>query len=126
LIALRRADVTLAVCTNKLQYLSEIILRDLDVAQYFSTVVGSRPNLPRKPDPASLHHALETMNIPADAAVMVGDSPVDIEAARAAGIRVILVEFGYASPMAVTHTPDATMARYADLPDLLDSIRGNS
>ena len=120
---LRGAGVKLAVCTNKVQHITDIILRDLDIAQYFASVVGARPDLPRKPDPAMLHCALAMMEIGAAEAVMVGDSSADSGAAQAAGMPVILAEFGYAPGGIAALAPDAIFAHFADLPAVLASLR---
>jgi phosphoglycolate phosphatase len=123
LITLTKAGIELAVCTNKLQQVTNTILCDLDIAQYFSVVVGARPGIARKPDPAIIHFATNALNVPLDAAVMIGDSRVDAEAARAAGIPIILTEFGYAPEMLPELAPDGILAHFADLPHLLTTLR---
>jgi phosphoglycolate phosphatase len=120
---LTQAGVALAVCTNKLQHVTDIILRDLGIARYFSAVIGARPEIARKPNPASLRIATDTMNIPLDAAVMIGDSRTDAGAARAAGIPIILTEFGYAPEMLPELAPDAVLTHFSDLPHLLTTLR---
>ena len=58
---------------------------------------------PSKPDPSMIVTALRETGVPADAAVMVGDTTFDMEMARAAGIRAIGVAWGYHEPSALTH-----------------------
>lgn len=123
LATLNNAGIKLAVCTNKLQQVTDIILRDLELEQYFDVVVGARRDIARKPDPAIIQHAVNAMNIPLDVAVMVGDSRVDAEAARAAGIPIILTEFGYASEMLSELAPDAILKHFAELPHLVTTLR---
>jgi phosphoglycolate phosphatase len=55
------AGIKMAVCTNKVQHVTDIIMRDLDIERYFTSIVGFGPELPRKPDPAMLNHALGVM-----------------------------------------------------------------
>ena len=88
--------LALAVCTNKPQAPSEAILRHFGLDGYFSTVVGG-DTLPgiRKPDRRHLEAVLERLGVTRQEAVMVGDSPNDMAVARAAGVPVIAVDFGY-------------------------------
>ena len=114
----------MAVCTNKVQYVTDIIVRDLGIAPYFASVVGFGPKLARKPDPAMLDYALGVMGLTRADAVMVGDSRADAGAARAAGMPVVLAEFGYAPPGTIAElAPDEVFARFADLPAILAALK---
>jgi phosphoglycolate phosphatase len=119
----RQAGVKMAVCTNKLQQVTDLILRELDIAQYFTAVIGARPLLPRKPDPTKIHMALAAMETSAAGAVMVGDSSNDAEAARAAGIPVVLAAFGYSTTPVDELSPDAVIVSLTELPEALRRIR---
>ncbi len=88
-------DVRLGVCTNKPEAVSRDILETLDVAHLFGAVVGGDTLSVKKPDPAPLLKAVEHLGSNPSDAVMIGDSPADAGAAKAAGIPVILVTFGY-------------------------------
>jgi phosphoglycolate phosphatase len=87
----------LAVCTNKLEGLSRQLLAALGLLDRFAAITGQDTFGVRKPDP---RHLLETIRLaggrPEDA-VMVGDSIVDVDTAKAAGIPVIAVAFGYSA-----------------------------
>jgi phosphoglycolate phosphatase len=90
----RRAKIGL--CTNKPDDPTQAILRNFDIASYFSSVVAGDSGLPMKPDPAPLLHALRELGAEPSRSVMVGDSISDVRAARAAGIgTVIVVAHGY-------------------------------
>lgn len=116
--------IKMAVCTNKVQHVTDIIIRDLEIGRYFTSVVGFGPELPRKPDPAMLDHALSVMGLRRTDAVMVGDSSADAGAARAAGMPVVLAEFGYAPPGAIAElAPDAVIAHFGELPGVLNLLR---
>jgi len=93
--SLRSEGVSLAVLTNKPSEPTRLILEGLRVADCFRTVVAGDSGLPKKPDPAVIHAALEALGASAEEALMVGDSPADVGAARAAGIPVIVVSYGY-------------------------------
>ncbi|MCU0955056.1 MAG: phosphoglycolate phosphatase [Hyphomicrobium sp.] len=93
--ALRQAGVPLAICTNKPQDLTMLILGRLSLAHYFTVVWGGEPGKPLKPDAACLRSVCEAFGGAPAETVMVGDSLTDVDAARAAGCPVIVVAHGY-------------------------------
>ncbi len=92
---LKDAGAILAVCTNKPEGASIKLLKEFDLDGYFSAIVGGDSLPMRKPEPGHILGTIEKMGGVATAAVMVGDSANDIDAAIAAGIPVIGVPFGY-------------------------------
>jgi len=95
LVTLHEAGLPLAVVTNKYHRFAVGLLQRLDLARHLRVVVGGDTCERRKPDPMPLHHACTQLGVaPADA-LMVGDSANDVEAARAAGMPVVLVPYGY-------------------------------
>jgi phosphoglycolate phosphatase len=123
LAGLAADGVKLALCTNKNQAITEIILRDLGLAHYFAAVVGARAGQPRKPDPAVLHLVLAEMGLPASEAVMVGDSGADAGAAKGAGVGLVLAAFGYCRTPLAHFEPDAIIGHLSELPDALRRLR---
>ncbi len=89
------AGVKLGVCTNKREALSVELLRRLDMARYFPVVLGADSLPVHKPDPAHLTQVIARLGGNENRTVMVGDSITDIATAKAAGIPVIAVSFGY-------------------------------
>jgi phosphoglycolate phosphatase len=91
----RRA--ALAVLTNKPIASTRRILDGLDLARFFraDAVLGGDGPFPRKPDPAALRHLMASAGTDADSTVMVGDSAVDWQTARAAPARVCLARYGF-------------------------------
>lgn len=85
----------IGVCTNKPVHLSLKLLSELGLSHLFSAVLGADSRPYRKPDPRHLTDTIETLNGDPRNAVLVGDSDTDAKTARAAGIPVILVSFGY-------------------------------
>lgn len=93
--ALREADVPLAICTNKPQDLTMLILDRLNLTGHFSVVWGGELGKPLKPAAACLRTVCGTLGAEPGETIMVGDSLTDVEAARAAGCPVIVVSHGY-------------------------------
>lgn len=85
----------LGVCTNKPQHFSEKLLASLGLTPYFDAIVGGDRLKVRKPDGGHILGTLEAMAAKSGTALMVGDSKNDVAAARAAGIPVVVVSFGY-------------------------------
>jgi phosphoglycolate phosphatase len=93
---LHAAGVALGLCTNKPDAISRDLLQGLGIAEFFGCIQGSTAGLPRKPDPAPLLKVVRELGAEPGRAVMIGDSAVDMQAARAADLAgVILVSYGY-------------------------------
>ena len=95
-----RLEARLAVLTNKPQHHTERVLRGLQLDGYFSDVVGGDTAHGRKPDPAGLRHLIAQADGSISATTMIGDSAIDLRTARAAGVRVCLVRYGFGFPSA--------------------------
>ena len=91
---LREAGIRTAVLSNKAdEVVQELILRYFP--GLFDDVSGERPGVPRKPAPDALHAVMERMGCPAERTVYIGDSEVDIETGRNAGVSVISAAWGF-------------------------------
>jgi phosphoglycolate phosphatase len=112
----------LGLCTNKRHDLTIETLEQLDLARYFSAVIGERPGGARKPDPAPLRGVLAALDVPASRAVMVGDSAADVGCAKAAGVACIVVSFGYSRVEPQNLGGDEVIDRLADLPACLTKL----
>ncbi|MFO1129347.1 MAG: phosphoglycolate phosphatase [Rhodospirillales bacterium] len=110
----------LAVCTNKPEAHSRVILERLGLIDRFKTVVGG-DTLPgvRKPDPRMLAPIFDALSITADAAVFVGDSITDVTLARRAGMAVIVRAGGYSTLPAADLGADAVIDSWTQLPDAI-------
>lgn len=89
---------TLAVLTNKPADASRRILAGLRLDRYFATVLGGDGAHGRKPDPAGLLHLIDEAGPSREHTVMIGDSRIDMETARNAGVRCCLVRWGFGFP----------------------------
>ena len=114
--ALRADGAKLVVCTNKLTGLSKALLDALDMSRLFDAVIGSDSTPAIKPDPRHLQTAIAAVGGDMARAIMVGDAATDAGAARAAGVPLILVSFGYTEVPAAELNPDILIDRYDQLP----------
>jgi phosphoglycolate phosphatase len=120
---LARAGWRIAVCTNKPEAPTAAILEALDLAR-FVEAIGAGDSFPaRKPAGAHLHATLERMHGDPAAAVMVGDSRIDLRAARNAGVPIVLVGYGYGDPDLAPADADAWIDRFDALPGALAGLR---
>jgi phosphoglycolate phosphatase len=85
----------LAVCTNKLEWLSVLLLDRLGLSPRFTAICGADTFAMRKPDPEMLRLTIAQAGGDVAHAVMVGDSMTDVATAKAARIPVVAVDFGY-------------------------------
>lgn len=107
----------LAVCTNKLESLARRLLGQIGIADRFAAIAGQDTFGVRKPDPRHLIETIRQAGGEPAAAVMVGDSELDIAAARAAGVPSVGVTFGYTSVPIADHGPDIVIGHFNELFD---------
>lgn len=91
----RAAGARLGVCTNKPYRPSIALLEALDLRGFFPVVMGADSVSDHKPHPDHFRAAVRELNGDLGTSVMIGDSPVDAATARAAGVPMIAVTFGY-------------------------------
>jgi phosphoglycolate phosphatase len=104
-----------AVCTNKLERLSVLLLEQLKLADRFAVICGQDTFGIQKPDPEILRRTIAAAGGNLDQAVMVGDSATDIRTARAAGVPVIAVDFGYSESPVASFGPDRIISHFGQL-----------
>lgn len=119
---LAEAGHRLAVCTNKLEWLSVRLLDALDLTRHFAAICGADTFGIQKPDPQMLRLTVQRAGGEAARAVMVGDSVTDVRASRAATVPVIAVNFGYSDVPIATLQPDRIIGSFAELPTALREI----
>jgi phosphoglycolate phosphatase len=89
------AGLKLGVCSNKPDDLCRLIVDNFDLGDKLDAIIGSGAGLPKKPDPAPLLHVIEKLGATPANTLYVGDSETDVRTARAAGVPVALVTYGY-------------------------------
>ncbi len=85
----------LAVLSNKPHPFTETIVTRMFPTIRFSAVLGQRAGIPHKPDPAGALEIANALRLTPEHCTVIGDSTMDIETARNAGMRVIAVTWGY-------------------------------
>ena len=88
-------SISMAVCTNKQEHLSNDLLKKIGIYDYFEYVAGSDTFDYCKPDPRHLTSVVEILDGDIKKSIMIGDSETDANAAKAAEIPIILLEDGY-------------------------------
>lgn len=121
--ALSAKGVTLAVCTNKEESLAQGIIDGLGLSDCFAVVVGGMPERPRKPSPLPLLEALVRLGAKPRDAIMVGDSAVDMNCARNAGVAFVGVTFGYSRPPITRLGAQVTIDSYSEFPAACELLR---
>lgn len=118
----RSAGARLAVCTNKREALSKLLLGQLAMDALFHGLAGRDTFPVCKPDPEHLRGAIDLAGGDRERAVMIGDSATDIDTAKAAGIPVVAVDFGYSETPVRDLGPDIVIGDYSELPAALEQL----
>lgn len=120
--ALAAQGCRLAVCTNKLEWLSVKLLKQLGLAQRFVAICGQDTFTKRKPDPDMLRLTIVRAGGDTGHAVMVGDSMTDVATARAASVPVIAVDFGYTDTPPAELGADRLISHFDALPEAVAAL----
>ena len=119
---LQRRGHRFAVCTNKLERLSLLLLDKLGLTRRFAAICGQDTFGVQKPDPEVLRRTVARAGGELRDAVMIGDSLTDILTARAGGIPVIAVDFGYSERPVSEYGPDRLISRFTELPEAIAAV----
>jgi phosphoglycolate phosphatase len=119
---LAAAGHVLAICTNKLEWLSKRLLDTLGLSGRFAAICGQDTFGIQKPDPRILRATIARAGGEPGRAIMVGDSITDIRTARAAQVPVVAVDFGYTDVPVKTLGPDRVIGSYAELPGTIEAL----
>lgn len=112
----------LAVCTNKLEYLSRLLLDRLDLTDRFAVIAGADTYPVHKPDARHLLNTIAQAGGLPKRAIMVGDSITDVQTGQNAGIPVIVVPFGYTETPASELGGDVLIDHYDLLPETVERL----
>ena len=95
LIWCKNEKISMAVCTNKTEYLAVDLLKKIKIYDFFEYVAGHNTFDYCKPDPRHLTSVIEILDGEIHKSIMIGDSESDANAAKNAGLPMILLEDGY-------------------------------
>jgi phosphoglycolate phosphatase len=113
-----------AVCTNKLEGSAKLLMTKLGVADLFAFICGQDTFGVGKPDAAPLLKTIAASGGASERAIMVGDSITDIKTARAAGLPVIAVDFGYTDVPVAELGPDRVISHFDELAEACGALLG--
>jgi phosphoglycolate phosphatase len=124
LATLSRAGWLQAVCTNKIEASAKLLIEKLGVSERFAFVCGQDTFGVGKPDATPLLKTIAASGGASDRAIMVGDSITDIRTARAAGLPVIAVDFGYSDAPVAELKPDRVISHFDQLEEACAALLG--
>jgi len=112
----------LAVCTNKLEWLSLRLLDTLNLSRFFAAICGQDTFGIQKPDPQMLRLTIRRAGGEVRRTIMVGDSMIDVRTARAANVPIIAVAFGYSEVAPETLNADRLVTSFIELPHAIAAV----
>lgn len=113
-------NLKVACVTNKAAQFTHKLLQDLGIFERFALIVSGDTLPEKKPHPLPLLYAAEQLGVAAADSLMLGDSKSDVQAARAAGFKVIAVSYGYNHGEDIRdYQPDAVIDSFQELTTLI-------
>lgn len=112
-----------AVCTNKIEYPSVLLLTALGVADRFKAICGKNTFAVSKPNGEALLQTIAKAGGDRRRSVMVGDSKTDVDTARNANVPVVAVDFGYTDKPVGSFKPDRIISHFDELWDAIEALR---
>jgi phosphoglycolate phosphatase len=123
LAALKQQGARLGVLTNKPQELTDLLLPQLGLSDFFSAIYGAGRKPYTKPDPRIFHDVVADLSAEAGSAVMIGDSVTDLNTARAAVAPCILMSYGFTPVPAAVLGADIVLDEFRLLPQALRDLK---
>lgn len=117
--SLRARGIRICCVTNKRHAFSEALLRQAGLLDRFELVIGGDSLPEKKPSPLQLNVAAQKLGIPSTSATLVGDSPQDLRAARAAGFGFVFASYGYGKVDTAELGSSPRIERFAEIESLL-------
>ena len=108
-----------ALCTNKPERATRVMLSELDLDRFFRAIITGDSLPQKKPDPAPMRAALAALEVSPRHAIAVGDHANDLRAARGAGLRAIFARYGYGTLTPDLPRPAGVISAFAELPERL-------
>ncbi len=115
--------IPMGICTNKRQFVTEKLIKQMNLDKFFKVVVGARDNIPLKPKPDMILSTIDQFNLRNGSFFMVGDTSNDIDAAKSANINSIAVNGGYTNVNINSLDADYTLENMEEIIDLFNSFK---
>jgi len=112
-------NLDLAICTNKAEVLAKAVLDGLGLTRYFRFLVCGDSLPYRKPHPGAIKWIVNQIGEAPEACLMIGDTEIDVCAARNSGVRSVFVNFGYSKLESLSSQPDWVLPHFDQLDSLL-------
>ena len=119
LASLRQRGYRTSICTNKPQRVTIAVVEGLGLGELFDGIAGGDRFPVRKPDPGHLLGLIGELDGRIEASAMIGDSENDAAVARAAGVPLVLMRYGYARVDPASLAADALLDHFSELPRAL-------
>ncbi|SNZ03489.1 phosphoglycolate phosphatase [Persephonella hydrogeniphila] len=104
---LKESGKKTGIVTNKYEDISRQIIKKLEIEEYIDILVGGDTTPRKKPEPEPVLFAVERLYSKPDISVMIGDSEADIKAGKSAGLKTVLVSYGFGNKeIAMKYKPD--------------------
>ena len=116
----RLTQLPMAVLTNKPARISMRILKTLGLEEYFRAIYGGNSFESKKPDPFGAATILREFAVAPQESMIVGDSEVDVQTARNAGMLAAAVNYGFGVHDRAAHPADIYLERFSDLAEIFD------
>ena len=114
--------IPMGICTNKRQFVTEKLIKQMSLDKFFDVVIGAQDNIPLKPKPDMIQITINQFNSIKGSFFMVGDTSNDIDAAKAANIKSIAVNGGYTHVDINSLGTDYTLETKKGIIDLFKSV----
>ena len=115
--------IPMGICTNKRQFVTEKLIKQMSLDKFFDVVIGAQDNIPLKPKPDMIRLTINQFNSINGSYFMVGDTSNDIDAAKAASIKSIAVSGGYTHLDINSLGADYTLKTMEEIIDLFRSFK---
>ena len=119
---LKLLGVNSSICTNKPSALAEELIVRLGARHLFRELIGSDTLSTKKPHPAPFIAAVKGAGGIVEQSLMVGDTITDFDTAKAVGVPIIMVDFGFEGFDFSNSRPDAIIKSFLDLPEIVTGL----
>ena len=118
-----KQKIPMGICTNKRQFVTEELIKQMCLDKFFEVIIGAQDNIPLKPKPDMILLTIDQFNSSNGSFIMVGDTSNDIDAAKSANIQSIAVNGGYTHVDINSLDADYTLETMEEIIDLFNSFK---